>query len=114
MGSKDIFDWLIRWYSNQCNGIWELENQIKIDTLDNPGWTIEIGLKSTQLEQSEIKSRSIRNEDETNWFVYLIEKATYDASGDTFKLPTLVEIFRSIWENKESIYNPISESMFSC
>ncbi|MCG6168926.1 Imm53 family immunity protein [Leptospira sanjuanensis] len=113
MGSKDIFDWLIRWYSNQCNGIWELENQIKIDTLDNPGWTIEIGLKSTQLEQSEIKSRSIRNEDETNWFVYLIEKATYDASGDTFKLPTLVEIFRSIWENKESIYNPISESMFS-
>ncbi|QCO35680.1 MULTISPECIES: Imm53 family immunity protein [Leptospira] len=110
---RDIFDWLVQWYSDQCNGIWELENQIKIDTLDNPGWTIEIGLKSTQFENFELKPISIRNEDETNWYVYSIKNSVYDAGGDSSKLPVLIEIFQSIWENKEFVLSPESETMFS-
>ncbi|EMN43445.1 Imm53 family immunity protein [Leptospira weilii] len=110
---RDIFDWLVQWYSDQCNGIWELENQIKIDTLDNPGWTIEIGLKSTQFENFELKPISIRNEDETNWYVYSIKNSVYDAGGDPSKLPVLIEVFQSIWENKEFVLSPESETMFS-
>lgn len=38
---------LERWYIEQCNGDWEHEFGIKIDTLDNPGWMIKIDLADT-------------------------------------------------------------------
>ncbi|EMJ94476.1 hypothetical protein LEP1GSC198_0193 [Leptospira kirschneri str. JB] len=112
MKQEDIFDWLIQWYSNQCNGIWELENQISIDTVSNPGWWFAIGLKSTKLENYELDSDLIKVE-ETDWYFYKIKDSDYKASGDTLKLPILVEAFRSIWEGKEFVYHPTSETMFS-
>ena len=30
------------WYLSQCNGDWEHAYGVKIDTLDNPGWTLEV------------------------------------------------------------------------
>ncbi|ULH30830.1 Imm53 family immunity protein [Leptospira weilii] len=112
MRQEAIFDWLIQWYSNQCNGIWERENQINIYTVSNPGWTFKVGLKSTKLESYEIESDSIETE-ETDWYLYYIRNSVYKASGDTSKLPILVEAFRSIWENKEFILSSESETMFS-
>ncbi|MDI7164983.1 Imm53 family immunity protein [Leptospira santarosai] len=112
MKQDGIFDWLIQWYSDQCNGIWELENQIKIYTVSNPGWTFKVGLKSTILENYEIESDPIETE-ETDWYLYYIRDAVYKASGDPSKLPTLVGIFQSIWEGKEFIYSPESKTMFS-
>ena len=41
---------LEKWYRQQCNGDWEHSWGIKIDTLDNPGWTIEINLNETIAE----------------------------------------------------------------
>jgi hypothetical protein len=38
------------WYVGQCNGDWEHDSGVKIDTLDNPGWRITISLNSTVLE----------------------------------------------------------------
>ena len=45
-----ITNWLQDWYLEQCDGNWEHENQIKIYTLDNPGWTIKIDLKDLDIE----------------------------------------------------------------
>ncbi|MDO6381433.1 Imm53 family immunity protein [Leptospira santarosai] len=113
MKQEDVFNWLIQWYSDQCNGNWELENQIKIYTLDNPGWDIEIGLKSTILENYKIESDSIETE-ETDWYLYYIRNSVYDAGGDPSKLPVLVEVFRSIWEGKGLVSTNLnSETMFS-
>ncbi|WP_000806817.1 Imm53 family immunity protein [Leptospira interrogans] len=112
MKQEDIFDWLIQWYSDQCDGQWELENQINIYTVSNPGWTFKVGLKSTKLGNYEIDSGLIETE-ETDWYLYYIKDSVYDAGGDTSKLPTLVEIFRSLWENKNFVYHPTSETMFS-
>ncbi|GHB54781.1 hypothetical protein GCM10010331_48120 [Streptomyces xanthochromogenes] len=36
--AENVLDRLQSWYSAQCNGDWEHEWGIKIDTLDNPGW----------------------------------------------------------------------------
>ncbi|UCH44768.1 MAG: hypothetical protein JSV11_10785 [Nitrospiraceae bacterium] len=38
------FDRLNRWYINQCNGDWEHQYGIVIETLDNPGWRVKIDL----------------------------------------------------------------------
>ncbi|EMO32648.1 hypothetical protein LEP1GSC175_3401 [Leptospira santarosai str. HAI821] len=112
MKQEDIFNSLIQWYSEQCNEQWELQNQIKIYTVSNPGWTFKVGLKSTILENYEIESDPIKTE-ETDWYLYYIRDAVYKASGDPSKLPTLVGIFQSIWEGKEFIYSPESKTMFS-
>jgi hypothetical protein len=42
---------LERWYSRHCNGSWEHRYGIRIDTLDNPGWRLEIDLSGTPLLQ---------------------------------------------------------------
>ena len=39
-----------RWYESQCDGEWEHEFGVRIATLDNPGWTVEIDLEETLLE----------------------------------------------------------------
>ncbi|WP_338708672.1 MULTISPECIES: Imm53 family immunity protein [Paenibacillus] len=34
--------WLQNWYHENCNGDWEHSYDVKIDTVDNPGWSVEI------------------------------------------------------------------------
>jgi hypothetical protein len=49
---------LEQWYSKHCDGDWEHNYGVKIDTLDNPGWCVSIDLTGTELEKkcfSEIK-----------------------------------------------------------
>ncbi|WP_203237204.1 Imm53 family immunity protein [Streptomyces gilvosporeus] len=31
---------LTAWYTSQCDGGWEHEYGIRIETLDNPGWSV--------------------------------------------------------------------------
>jgi len=37
------------WYQAQCNGKWEHTCGVKIETLDNPGWSLTIDLAETNL-----------------------------------------------------------------
>lgn len=37
--NENIFEWLQKWYKSQCDGDWEHEYGIKIETVDNPGWS---------------------------------------------------------------------------
>ncbi|MCK7627472.1 immunity 53 family protein [Streptomyces sp. RS10V-4] len=47
--SLDPLSALTAWYSRQCDGEWEHEYGIRIETLDNPGWSVEIDLDETAL-----------------------------------------------------------------
>jgi hypothetical protein len=40
--------WLAEWYIKNCNGDWEHQYGVKIETLDNPGWHVEIDLIGTR------------------------------------------------------------------
>lgn len=42
-------DKLQQWYLDQCDDEWEHSFGIKIDTLDNPGWSVTIDLDDTNL-----------------------------------------------------------------
>jgi hypothetical protein len=53
------------WYVSHCNGDWEHQFGVTISTLDNPGWTLEIELNETELEQQPFeKYRLARSEDD--------------------------------------------------
>jgi hypothetical protein len=38
------------WFHDHCNGDWEHGEGIRIATMDNPGWAVDIALQGTGLE----------------------------------------------------------------
>ena len=46
----DELQQLQAWYASQCDGDWEHEYGIKIENVDNPGWSVSIPLAGTELE----------------------------------------------------------------
>jgi hypothetical protein len=45
--TRDLLGALGAWYAEQCDGDWEHEFGVKIETLDNPGWLIQVDLPGT-------------------------------------------------------------------
>lgn len=42
-----ILKWIEDWYTAQCDGNWEHEHTFIIESLDNPGWSVEIDFNNT-------------------------------------------------------------------
>lgn len=93
-----ILEWISNWFALECNGDWEHENQIKIETSDNPGWIIQIDLRNTPWENFSIEY-ILHENSEDDWFGYSIKNKKFEASGDLSKLEFLLNKFRSIIEN---------------
>lgn len=41
---------LQEWYLAQCDGNWEHQYGVVVDTLENPGWRLRVDLTGTELE----------------------------------------------------------------
>ena len=39
---KDLIDQLQRWYTSQCDDVWEHSFGVEIANIDNPGWKVKI------------------------------------------------------------------------
>ncbi len=90
-----MIEWLQNWYARQCDGKWEHEYGIKIDTLDNPGWSIVIDLKNTELENLKIPY-SLNERADEDWFGYSIENGVFKAAGGTHSLSRIIELFKGL------------------
>ncbi len=55
------------WYRSQCDGDWEHQSGIEIDTLDNPGWSVTIDLSGTPLEHEEFPTVEDQFDDALDW-----------------------------------------------
>jgi hypothetical protein len=101
---ENIFEWLQSWYKSQCNGDWEHEYGIKIETVDNPGWYVVIDLIGTECEGC-LFSPVQADIDESNWFFCKLSNDIFEASCDTCNLTKVLLIFREWVENcqKENI-----------
>ena len=70
---------LQEWYAANCDGEWEHSYGIKIETLDNPGWRIEVDLAGTTDEVRDFLE--IRREgDDGSWVVCWKEDARLQAA----------------------------------
>jgi hypothetical protein len=85
--------WLQNWYNSQCNGDWEHSFGIRIGTLDNPGWSVKINIKETNLESYEFDSGLIENNN-NDWYTYKFEDGEFKAYGDPSKLEFLLSKFK--------------------
>ena len=90
-------EWIINWFSSHCDGDWEHENQIQIYTTSNPGWTVIINLRDTQLEHLSMNQESFEKS-ELDWYFVSIKDKKFKASGDLQKLSFLLERFKKIAE----------------
>ena len=70
---------LEKWYADRCNGDWEHQWGVKIGTLDNPGWTLDIDLNQTKAENRQLEHTKIERT-ENDWIIYWVEKKEFKAA----------------------------------
>jgi hypothetical protein len=76
---------LEKWYASNCDGEWEPEYGVGIETLDNPGWSVTIDLDETNLEGKEFQ-RIDDHQTEDSWIECWVEENKFRSFGDPGKL----------------------------
>lgn len=73
---------------------WSLEHSwgVKIDTLDNPGWTISIDLGETGAERRNLEKLEIVRT-ENDWIHYWVENMSFQIRCGPLNLTEAAEIF---------------------
>ena len=90
--SSSAISELEEWYASRCDGDSEHSYGIKIDTLDNPGWRLQIDLNSTEKQDSVMDQVKI-NRSDTDWIVYWVEKRAFHIACGPKNLSEALAIF---------------------
>jgi len=89
---------LEKWYLERCNGDWEHSWGISIETLDNPGWMMKIGLRETRAETRVLeRTRIERGKDD--WIEYHVAENHFQAACGPLNLSEAVQIFINWFES---------------
>ena len=99
----EIINWLQEWYLKNCDGYWEHSFGIKIDTIDNPGWTVNIDLNETSLENNPFDEVDVKRSN-NDWFHCRVRNNVFQGSGGSRNLIDIIVIFKDwviIENNKE-------------
>jgi hypothetical protein len=108
--SDENLTWLMRWYLAECNDDWEHSYGVKIDTLDNPGWTLKIDLRETDLsgrpfervERGEPASDLEEWRSLGSWIVADVKGDVFDVACGPLDLPSAIQVFRDWVEAAQS------------
>ncbi|WP_377273398.1 immunity 53 family protein [Peterkaempfera sp. SMS 1(5)a] len=92
--AEHVFDWLQGWYAAQCNEDWEHEWGVKIDTLDNPGWSVRIDLEETDLEGHDYPRQDLKRSG-NDWVMAWTSGMTFHAACGPGNLSEALRLFRS-------------------
>lgn len=84
---------LATWYASNCDGEWEHSFGVKIDTLDNPGWSVEVNLEGTSLDGRPFVVVEDRYNHETEWLRCWAEGTTFHAACGPHRLEDALAIF---------------------
>lgn len=80
------------WYVAACNGDWEHENGVQVETLDNPGWLVTIDLGGTHLE-SETFHEVSDLAPKVDWMRCWVEGGRFRGAGGPLMLGRILDIF---------------------
>ncbi len=92
--SNDILKWLQQWYHSNCDGEWEHDWGVTVETLDNPGWSVFIDLSETRMEGVEFQETKI-DRSEHDWIYCRVEEGKFKGAGGPFNLIELLEVFQT-------------------
>jgi hypothetical protein len=96
--SMNSIEWLQSWYMRQCDGEWEHEHGVSIQTLDNPGWMLRIDLTGTSLEGVSMKAiagtiNHLGMDGNHQWIDCRVESNQFVGAGGPMSLIQICDIF---------------------
>ena len=84
---------LQNWYHARCDGDWEHGEGILIETLDNPGWKLEVALSDTPLERKPFAELKRDYDSETEWLTCFLRDGKFMGACGPQKLEEMIEVF---------------------
>ena len=88
----DALSELCRWYERQSVNDWQEDKGIAISSLDNPGWSLKIDLKDTDLQDEKFSSVDIKRSDR-DWVVARRNDLKFEAFGGPGNLHEMISTF---------------------
>lgn len=83
---------LANWYLKQCDGEWQHQNGIKIETLDNPGWSVSIDVGGTVLAEARFDPVRV-DRTEADWLQCRVRDARFEGFGGATNLTEILRVF---------------------
>jgi Immunity protein 53 len=90
--TQPILDALESWFKAQCDGDWEHSYGLSIESIDNPGWHVEIDLTETALASVELPFSRIERS-ESDWVQFEILAGKFTGSGGVGNLTEVLRQF---------------------
>jgi Immunity protein 53 len=97
-----VLDEIQSWFRDQCNGEWEVENRVYVESLDNPGWHVKVDIQGSSIENRQFEDLRIKRTKD-NWVYCQIEEHFFHAYGGALNLPELLYIFLEWARQQESV-----------
>ena len=97
MTVTDLLIELQSWYASNCDGDWEHEWGVKIATLDNPGWMVDLNLEDTSLEDREFRKVRV-DKTEGDWYVCEVKDKVFKGRGGAENLRDILQVFVEWWK----------------
>ena len=94
---------LERWYESRCDGQWEHEKGVSIQSSDNPGWWVRIDIDKEPTRSGgdqvleilgEPPSEKNGNIGSKRWMLCQVREGKFDAAGDAMQLRSIISCFR--------------------
>lgn len=95
------------WYAAQCDGDWEHQHGVKIETLDNPGWSVSVNLSDTALEGIQFNEVEDNYDHAKDWMCCKVDGTTFKGVCGPHRLEDVLRVFLD-WE-RSSDSRPSSE-----
>jgi hypothetical protein len=90
----DDLIWLMEWYASHCDGNWEHQYGITIQTLDNPGWRLAIDLNGCGLETRPFAKLDHGMPSDVSWWTCSVTGGKFLAHCGKRDLPIIIAAFR--------------------
>jgi immunity protein 53 of polymorphic toxin system len=100
MSSNALISWLESWLEAHADYRMHEHYGIRIESLDNPGWTVSIDLELTVLE-SKFFEEMERHVSDRDWVRCWVRDNKFRGVGDTGKLNVILETFKQ-WAEQSS------------
>lgn len=93
--------WLADWYRARCDGDWEHQYGIRIGTLDNPGWSLDVDLAGTP-EAGRTKKSSLVERSDSDWLFCEANEDVFRARGGPENLGEVLGAFQAFVCEKDA------------
>lgn len=90
----DNLSWLDNFFASLCDGEWESEYGLTIESVNNPGWMVRIDLDGTGLNPATFRPVSDQRDDR-NWVECKVQEGTWLGGGGLGNLDEVLSIFRA-------------------